>query len=405
MAGETYCVDGVRLARPFRIRRLGHFGVNVADMDAARRFYERLLGFRISDRLDFSGRFAEEQRVRLGSCVGYFSRHGTEHHSFVFFPRRAIDALYGRENDPGEVTVNQITWQVGSLREVVEGHEWFKSRGARINRAGRDMPGSNWHFYPLDPDGHINELFYGIEQVGWDGYSKPLAMHKIKYQQPPQLPHRSEYAEVQSGYAEGIESRAGWKQNEPLEESYDVGGVLLARPFKVVRIGPVRLFVKDLETSLRFYRDELGLSVTEEIVWNGHRCAFLRASTEHHSLALYPIGLRGELGLSAHTTLFSFGLQLAGYRQLRDSVAFLESEGVAIRHLPPELFPGIDYCAFALDPDGHAMQLYYYMEQVGWDGRPRPRELRPKVDNSAWPQTVPAHPDTYAGEAFLGPWN
>ena len=113
----------------------------------------------------------------------------------------------------------------------------------------------------------------------------------------------------------------------------------------------------------------------------------------------------GELGLSAHPPLFSFGLQLAGYRQLRDSVAFLESEGVAIRHLPPELFPGIDYCAFALDPDGHAMQLYYYMEQVGWDGRPRPRELRPKVDNSAWPQTVPAHPDTYAGEAFLGPWN
>ena len=39
---------------------------------------------------------------------------------------------------------------------------------------------------------------------------------------------------------------------------------------------------------------------------------------------------------------------------------------------PARAFPGIDYSAFAIDPDGHAMQLYYYMEQIGWDGKPRP---------------------------------
>ena len=104
-------------------------------------------------------------------------------------------------------------------------------------------------------------------------------------------------------------------------------------------------------------------------------------------------------------SLLSFGMQLADYRQLRDAVAFLKENGVTLRYLPPELFPGIDYSAFAIDPDGHAIQLYYYMEQVGWDGRPRPAASRPAVNNESWPETVAAQEDTYLGEAFLGPWN
>ena len=96
-------------------------------------------------------------------------------------------------------------------------------------------------------------------------------------------------------------------------------------------------------------------------------------------------------------------MQVGDYQQLRDAVTFLKSEGVTVKHLPPELFPGIDYSAFALDPDGHAIQLYYYMEQIGWDGKPRPAAARPKIDNDNWPDKVPAQPDTFLGEAFLGP--
>ncbi|MEA2641432.1 MAG: hypothetical protein QOF51_2826, partial [Chloroflexota bacterium] len=40
-----YDVGGVMLDRPFKIRRLGHFGFNVLDMPAARHFYVDLLGF------------------------------------------------------------------------------------------------------------------------------------------------------------------------------------------------------------------------------------------------------------------------------------------------------------------------------------------------------------------------
>jgi hypothetical protein len=66
----------------------------------------------------------------------------------------------------------------------------------------------------------------------------------------------------------------------------------------------------------------------------------------------------------------------------------------------------MDYTTFVLDPDGTPIQLYYAMEQVGWDGRPRPASERRKVspDPSKWPDTIEPTSDTYMGEPFLGPW-
>src|SRR5437588_10797077 len=86
-------LGGVRWPRPFRIRRLGHFGVNVAEPERSKDFYCRLLGFRISDPLDFAHRLPEDKRAHVGPTGGYFARHGTDHHSFVFFPRGAYAAM------------------------------------------------------------------------------------------------------------------------------------------------------------------------------------------------------------------------------------------------------------------------------------------------------------------------
>ena len=395
-------LGGVRWPRPFRIRRLGHFGVNVADPERSRDFYCRLLGFRVSDPLDFAHRLPEDKRAHVGPTVGYFARHGTDHHSFVFFPKGAYQALNPWATRP-QGTVNQITWQVGSLQEVSDAFDWFSARGRPIRRAGRDLPGSNWHFYPPDPEGHTNELYYGIEQIGWDGYSKPREMYGVRYAKPPELPHKSELAEVALATAQGIPIEKGLRASEPGDEKYNVGGILLARPFKIVRHGPVRLFADDMAAMVSFYRDDLGLTITEEVEYRGHRCVFLRANTEHHSLALYPVALREHLELISHTTLMSFGVQVGSYNQLRDAVDFLRREGVKVRMLPPELSPGIDYSAFAIDADGFAFQLYYYMEQIGWDGKPRPAHLRPKVDNANWPPSVAGLSDSFLGEPFLGP--
>ena len=399
-----YNVGGVLLDRPFKIRRLGHFGFNLVNIDDGIRFYTDLLGFRISDVLDYSARATKPGQLSgTGDPRGYFTRYGGDHHALVLFNKRVREAL-GRHDAPG-VTINQITWQVGSLREVGNAIRWFNEQGVKLQRSGRDMPGSNWHTYLFDSDGHLNELYYGIEQIGWNGHSKPKAMYDREFDKPPELPQISECDEVQDALKRGVDPTSGYRYIEQLPATYDVDGVLLPRPFKITRLGPVELFVRDLEAAETFYREKLGFLLTEEVRWRGHRCLFLRQNTEHHSLALYPLALRELLGLSSHSTSMSLGLQLANYQQLRDAVRFLSSHGVrATSAVPPDLYPGIDYAAHFLDPDGHCVKLYYYMEQVGWDGKPRPKESRRAVTNGDWPETVEPMSDTYNGEPFLGPW-
>jgi catechol 2,3-dioxygenase-like lactoylglutathione lyase family enzyme len=397
-------VGGVLLDQPFKIRRLGHFGFNLVDMDEGVRFYTDLLGFRVSDVMDYSRRAKDPaQLAGLGNPNGYFTRYGTDHHAMVLFPKRVRDAL-GRRDKPG-VTINQITWQVGSLSEVGNAIKWFDERNIKQQRSGRDMPGSNWHTYLFDPDGHSNELYYGIEQVGWNGHSKPRIMYDRGFNEPPTLPQISEQQEVQEALAKKIDLTSGYRHVEGLPATFDVDGILLPRPFKIVRLGPVYLFVENLAESEAFYRDTLGFTLTEEAFWKGHRCVFLRANTEHHSLALFPLALRDILGLSSHSSCAAFGVQLANYRQLRDAIKFLQEHRVKVTEaLPLELHPGIDYAAYAFDPDGHCIQLYHAMEQIGWENKPKPKELRRPSKLNEWPEALETDSNSYLGEPFLGPW-
>jgi catechol 2,3-dioxygenase-like lactoylglutathione lyase family enzyme len=398
-------VGGVLLDRPFKIRRLGHFGFNSLNIEEAAHFYIDLLGFRISDEASFLRRFTNGEMDGLGPG-GYFTRHGTDHHAFVLFNKKIMDKmteLRGGTVKPG-ITTNQITWQVGSLAEVGNGAKWFAEEGVPIQRTGRDMPGSNWHTYVFDPDGHVNELYYGIEQVGWEGFSKPLSMYGRGFQQAPELPQINEFTEVEQALEQGVDLHGGYRWVDPLAATYDVDGVLLPRPFKIVKIGPVGVYVEDVEAARAFYEDRLGFVLTQEVTWKGFRCLFLRTNTEHHSLALFPIGVREAVGASSHSTNASFGVQLANYRQLRDAVAFLTQNGCRFAEVPAELHPGIDYAAHVIDPDGHCVQLYFSMEQIGWDGAARTAAPRGAVNPADWPETLEADANAYAGEAFLGPW-
>ncbi|MGE5268886.1 MAG: VOC family protein [Thiohalocapsa sp.] len=401
--GHRYNVGGLLLERPFKIRRLGHFGFNINKLEEARHFYGDLLGFTISDKADFSRAPWFPKDAGLGDTHGYFMRYGTDHHAMVLFSKPVMDQRADRKFAP-EVTINQITWQCGSLKEIGEAHTYFQEQQVRVQRVGRDMPGSNWHVYVYDPDGHTNEFYYGIEQVGWNGNSKPRAMYYRGFQDKPELPQMSEAAEIAEAEAKGIDIFSGHRPPAPNGGAkYDVDGVLLPRPFKITKIGPVRLFVDDVDRAEAFYTRHLGLVKSEEAHYRGARVVFLRCGSEHHSLALYPKELRAVLGLSPHTTCMSFGVELANYGQLREAVAFLKSQGCRFVDIPAELYPGIDYAAFAIDPDGHCIQLYYYMEQIGWDGRVRTAAERRQV-SAQWPEALEPLSDSYVDQVFQGPF-
>jgi catechol 2,3-dioxygenase-like lactoylglutathione lyase family enzyme len=403
MEMATYDVGGVLLERPFKIRRLGHIGLNAVRMDECLRFYTEDLGFRVSDKLDFGARTKPELIVGLGDANGYFMHYGTDHHSFVLFNKRVHEAA-GRADPTSQVVMNQISWQVGSLAEVVNGSRWLAEEGLKMSRGGRDMPGSNWNTYFYDPDGETNELYYGMEQIGWDARSKPRSMWDRVFREQPQLPQPAEDEEVRASAQRGDDLVAGSAERDALPgQAYDVDGILLPRPFKIVKVGPVSLFTRDIDAGVRFYTHVLGLRVSEETVWNGRRCVFLRANTEHHTIALYPIEMREALGLRADSKTLSVGFQVGTYRQLCDARAFLTRRGARFVDIPAELHPGIDYAFYALDPDGQAVQVYFAMEQIGWDGHARPAVTRPYPKAVAWPAALEAQPDVYGGETLLGP--
>jgi catechol 2,3-dioxygenase-like lactoylglutathione lyase family enzyme len=409
MKKSNKLVGGVNYPRPFKIKRLGHFGFNVESPEVSLRFYRDLLGFEISDPLDFGPRLSDEVRKKVGPTVGYFTRHGSDHHSFVLFPRATVNAVNPHYKNHPDLTINQITWQVGTLQEVVEGHDWFEENQIQILRSGRDTPGSNWHFYPVDPAGHINELYYGIEQIGWNGLSKPSSLHAIKYMKPPELPHPSEYAEIQLALTHGVDLHSGWKKEILANETYDVGGVLLARPFKVSKIGPLHLWVDDIQTSLDFYTNDLGLTLTEELIIEGERCVFLRANTEHHSLGLFSNKLIEKLNLKLPnpSSLLSFGFQLGSFQQLCQGIEYLLQHGCELIELPLQFSPGMGHHVYFRDPDGFLIQLYWEMEQIGWDGRPKPQALRRvfNANHKQWPSQLDPTSDSFAGEVFMGPLN
>jgi phosphate/sulfate permease len=394
------------LDRPFKVRRLGHFGYSCKNLAACLEFYNQDIGFKVSDPLDFAtlSPALGELLKDIEDTNLYFMRHGTDHHSFVLADREAVDRMYASRPHRPSHSVNQMTWQVGSLREVVNAIDYFEATGVPINRAGRDMPGSNWHVYPFDPEFHRNELYYGMEQVGWNGIPKPVELYARGFHDKPDLPQISEEEEVLRAIADGVDMNTGYVQREIMESTYDVDGVLLPRPFKVVRHGPIGLFIDDIDAASDFYQNIMGFIVTREITYKGERCQFLRCNTEHHSLALYSKKLRTELGSAEDSSCMGFGVQMGNYRQLQDAVTFLKERGREIVELPGELFPGMDYVAAVTDPDGVRLILYHYMEQVPGNVSWLNDTSIANTAIASWPKTIEAQADTFMGEAYLGPW-
>ncbi|HMA80727.1 MAG TPA: VOC family protein, partial [Candidatus Binatia bacterium] len=216
--GKKYNVGGVALERPFKIRRLGHFGFNASDLDASRRFYFDLLGFFITE----------------PAGAGYFGRHAGDHHSFALFDKNKFNerqfAGQNAKHFRPENDINQITWQVQSVAEMAEASQYFRDLNVEIMREGRaGGGGSQFHLYVWAPDEQIFELYYGIEQIGWNGYARPAPM-RHGTPNPPNEPQLPDYALVRADTEKGISVLDGRRWVSELPLNYNVDGLLLAQP-------------------------------------------------------------------------------------------------------------------------------------------------------------------------------
>lgn len=122
---------------------------------------------------------------------------------------------------------------------------------------------------------------------------------------------------------------------------------------KVTELGHVSLFVRDLEASVRFYCDLLGLKETGR--GKGGRIAFLSAGVHHHDVSLEVARAEGPQRVKGEPGLYHIAFCVGKTREELDGARReVERHGLA----PFGEMAGSTPSFCVKDPDGNEIELY-----------------------------------------------
>ncbi len=140
---------------PFAITKIGHVVLNCRDIEASVRFYTHVLGFKISDI------YGDE--MIPGGMV--FMRFNADHHGV---------ALIGSLPDSSpNIELHHMAFAVSTLDEVFRAREHLERNNVPIIVEGRRRAGVQIAVEFADPNGHMLEIYWGLDQVGSDGITRP----------------------------------------------------------------------------------------------------------------------------------------------------------------------------------------------------------------------------------------
>jgi catechol 2,3-dioxygenase-like lactoylglutathione lyase family enzyme len=142
-------------------------------------------------------------------------------------------------------------------------------------------------------------------------------------------------------------------------------------PARIRKLGHVVIQVRNLERSIRFYTEVLNFRVSDNATAGG---VFLTAVGDHHTIGLFPSdGDNAELPAEGAVRLHHFAMQVGSLEELFEFRAYLQKRGIPIVWEGRRAMGGHTSVEF-LDPDGYNVELYCDMDQIGPDGRSRPRD-------------------------------
>lgn len=148
---ETKTPDGL----PFNINKIGHVVLMVQDLEKSVEFYTQVLGFRVSD--------VYPPSMVPGRMV--FMRCANDHHGV---------ALVGGAKAPGNSNeLNHMAFEVSTIDEVFRARDHLEKHGVKISYQGRRRAGCQIAVEFFDPDNHMLEIYYAIDQIGTNESARP----------------------------------------------------------------------------------------------------------------------------------------------------------------------------------------------------------------------------------------
>lgn len=128
-----------------------------------------------------------------------------------------------------------------------------------------------------------------------------------------------------------------------------------------IGIGHVHLKVSDLDRSIAFYRDVIGLDLQQRF---GPGAAFLSAGGYHHHLGLNTWESRGGMRPPRGTTgLYHVAFLYPTRAALARAVAQVGTAGVSLTGAADH---GVSEAVYLDDPDGNGIELYWDRPQADW---------------------------------------
>lgn len=126
-------------------------------------------------------------------------------------------------------------------------------------------------------------------------------------------------------------------------------------------IGHVHLKVSDLERSLAFYRDVLGLELQQVF---GHDAAFLSWGGYHHHIGLNIWESKGgEPPPRTATGLYHLAILYPDRKSLAGAVKSVIDAGVRLTGASDH---GVSEAVYLRDPDGNGIELYWDRPASQW---------------------------------------
>jgi catechol 2,3-dioxygenase len=162
---------------------------------------------------------------------------------------------------------------------------------------------------------------------------------------------------------------------------------------RAARIGHIGVAVRDLDRTVEFYSQHVGLRLTERFDYPeeevGHGVdvtagAFVRCASDHHCISFFTLKDGREPPSEGH----AYGLHHIAFemRTPADLVTmYRKFKQASIPIVSARRGgPGNQPRFYARDPDGNLLEFYWGIDQVGWDGQPRAYPPIEEIDLEAF---------------------